>query len=68
MQHMRFSTGGCVIHKIHPHGYAGRVSAWFDASGRMLDAEYFDCRNRSRTVRVGTPLWEATYAAVRHLL
>lgn len=44
MQKFNFSTGGFVIHKI-PCG-AGKLSAWYDISGNLLDIEKFDKNGR----------------------
>ena len=50
MQKHAFANGGFVIHKIRIEPFAGRFSAWFDASGALLDAEQIDALNRSRRV------------------
>lgn len=38
-QKQTFSSGGFVLHRIPYNG--GRLSAWFDDEGKLLDAEYF---------------------------
>ena len=39
IQKQTFSTGGFVLHRISYNG--GKLSAWFDADGKLLDVEYF---------------------------
>jgi hypothetical protein len=39
IQKQTFSTGGFVLHRIPYNG--GKLSAWFDAEGKLTDAEYF---------------------------
>jgi len=39
MQIARFSQGGFALHAI-THLSRAKISAWFDAQGRLLDAEY----------------------------
>lgn len=39
IQKQTFSTGGFVLHRIPYNG--GKLSAWFDADGKLIDAEYF---------------------------
>lgn len=39
IQKQTFSTGGFVLHRIPYNG--GKLSAWFDADGQLIDAEYF---------------------------
>jgi len=41
MQLSRFQTGGFVIHRIVLNGFQGRFSAWYDSTGKLLDAEQF---------------------------
>lgn len=49
MQIAHFSNGGYVVHKAQ---YCGRkYSAWFDASGKLLDAQGFSGNGKS--IRVG---------------
>lgn len=49
MQIAHFSNGGYVVHKAQ---YCGRkYSAWFDASGKLTDAEGFTSAGKS--IRVG---------------
>lgn len=56
IQKADFPDGGFVLHKI-PAG-SGRMSAWYDKDGRLLDAEYLtDSRRGSRPVKRGGPLW-----------
>lgn len=38
-QKQTFSNGGFVLHRIPYNG--GKLSAWFDADGQLIDAEYF---------------------------
>lgn len=53
-----FPDGGYVVHKL-TGSFAGRCSAWFDASGRMLDAEQMTNPDSlaSRPVKRGGPIW-----------
>jgi len=57
IQLSRFPDGGFVIHKISVDGASGRFSAWFDATGKLLDAEQL-IGNRSRPVKRNGPIWE----------
>jgi hypothetical protein len=56
MQFASFSSGGFVLHKV----IIGRLrySAWFDSSGKLLDAEGFDSRNRTHGVKRDGPVWQ----------
>lgn len=58
MQFIRFPDGGFVIHKI-TGAFKGRVSAWFDRAGRLLDAEQFAAGfgGPSHPVKVNGPIW-----------
>jgi len=48
MQVAKFTTGGYVVHKAQ---YCGRkYSAWFDASGKLTDAQGFA---GNKSIRVG---------------
>ena len=48
MQKQTFSTGGFVLHKVpHPHDDCTHMSAWYDASGRLLDAEVINRQSRA---------------------
>lgn len=54
----RFSTGGCVIHKIKIGIAPVKYSAWFDADGKMLDAEIVrDGHKTTLTVKKDGPVW-----------
>lgn len=52
MQVQRFSNGGYVAHglKFNSDFCKLRISAWYDADGRVTDCEGFDAANRSRPV------------------
>lgn len=77
MHRITFATGGFVLHRVHaPEITRCRVSAWYDAAGRLLDATRTDSRGRSYWIepagrgplpvhlrRIG-PLWRPTTAAV----
>ena len=39
IQKQTFQNGGFVLHHIPYNG--GKLSAWFDADGKLIDAEYF---------------------------
>lgn len=47
MQVSRFSNGGFVLHKIQPQSGGGKISAWFDATGKLLDCERYNIAGRS---------------------
>ena len=48
MQIAHFTNGGYVVHKVQ---YCGRkYSAWFDADGKLTDAEGF---KGNKSIRVG---------------
>lgn len=40
IQKQTFSNGGFVLHRI-PYGEGGKLSAWFDQNGNLLNVEYF---------------------------
>lgn len=40
VQKRSLTNGGFVLHKI-PYGEGGKLSAWFDADGLLIDVEYF---------------------------
>lgn len=69
MQVNRFTNGGYVIHKA----LDGRVSAWFDAEGKLLDCERLDGAGRSRKPNAATreylaergPHWVAQWNAAQ---
>jgi hypothetical protein len=49
MQHSEFSNGGFVLHRIAPRGRGeGKISAWFNRAGELLDSVYIDTLNRER--------------------
>ena len=50
---------GFVLHKLEPAWIArgSRLSAWFDLSGKMLDAELINSREHSRAIPADSPLW-----------
>lgn len=57
----RFGDGGYVVHKI-TGPFKGKVSAWFDANGNILDAEQvginpFGQSPSCRPVKRGGPIW-----------
>lgn len=58
MQVSYFHNGGYVVHKI-TGSFEGRVSAWFDAGGNMLDAEQLIGwgPDASREVKRDGPIW-----------
>lgn len=58
MQLSVFHTGGFVAHKVTVGRCKRHVSAWFDASGRLLDAEYVDPCGRTRPVLRGRAVWK----------
>lgn len=67
MQLMRFSNGGYVIHRL-TGSWNGRISAWFDAKGRLLDCERIDGANRSQPVKRDGPIWQhVASVGVRHV-
>jgi hypothetical protein len=58
IQKAQFSTGGFVIHKIRPlSGKPGRISAWFDLAGGLIDVEYVNIAGRATVVKPGGKLW-----------
>lgn len=56
MQHVQFPDGGYVLHKI-TGDFSGRVSAWFDKTGNLVDAEQLLPSGKSRPLRKAGPLW-----------
>jgi hypothetical protein len=62
IQHSAFPDGGFVLHRIVFASENGRFSAWFDARGKVLDAEclFTHWRNGqtvSRPVKKDGPIW-----------
>jgi hypothetical protein len=57
MQKATFDGGGYVLHKI-TGSFSGRASAWFDAYGKMLDAEQITPRGSVRTLKRNSPMWK----------
>lgn len=57
IQHKTFTTGGYVLHRVSVPTISGHCSAWFDASGKLLDAEHFDRKFKRRSVRKNGPTW-----------
>ena len=53
----RFSDGGFVLHRITDPQMAGRMSAWYDAQGNVLDAEAYDKLNRAHPVKANSFAW-----------
>jgi hypothetical protein len=39
MQIARFENGGFALHRVELFGYKGRFSAWYSATGELLDCE-----------------------------
>lgn len=56
MQHQQFANGGYVLHKMTGF-WTNKVSAWFDANGKLLDAEHILRSNVSRAVKRDGPMW-----------
>lgn len=50
MQVQRFTNGSGVAHKVHLSGYHGHFSVWFDAGGKLTDAERFHANGRPVSV------------------
>ena len=68
IQYSRFSNGGYVLHKITGY-WRGHCSAWFDAGGKLLDAEIlYPDRYASRPVKVGGPMWREVQRVGRSYL
>ena len=57
IQHSTFPDGGFVLHKVTFPMFAGRFSAWFDRSGKLLDAEAISDRNRCTQVKRDGVKW-----------
>lgn len=50
MQVSRFSNGGFVVHKITHATKSGKVSAWYNKYGSLVDCEFIDSLGRSRSI------------------
>ena len=55
------NTNGYVVHRI-PGYWSGRVSAWFNGSGELIDAEqyiggHWKYAEVTRPIREGSPMW-----------
>ena len=68
IQVCRFENGGCAIHRI-PYRANHVASAWFDAMGNMMDAEWrrIDSRTTYHVARNG-PAWQAIVEVSRPTL
>lgn len=56
----KFEGGGFVIHKIVGN-YKGRMSAWFDENGKLVDAEQIiptPLGVKAQPVKKGGPMWK----------
>lgn len=70
-----FSNGGFALFRIHVSADKPRVSAWFNADGKLIGTEYSDKAGRSRSLRakrdlnkvrgIGLAEWIAKTAAGR---
>jgi hypothetical protein len=60
MQYARFSNGGYVLHRLKGR-WVGRVSAWFDSSGKLQDVEHFtrEAMSSGRSIKWKGPMWVA---------
>lgn len=47
IQHITFSNGGFVLHKVEIEGYKGCFSAWYNKNGELLEWERRICINRT---------------------
>ncbi len=56
----KFHDGGFVLHNIPGRSGGSRISAWYSADGKCIDAELFTGLTRSsgRSVKVGGPTWD----------
>jgi hypothetical protein len=61
----RFADGGFVLHKITDPKLTGRLSAWFDASGQLIDCEALDRLHRARPVTKDGFAWSIAARAGR---
>lgn len=50
-QFVPFSNGGFALFRINVSASKPRVSAWFNADGKLIGTEYSDKAGRSRTLR-----------------
>jgi hypothetical protein len=62
MKYASFSNGtqGFILHNVAlASKWSGRCSAWYDANGKLLDAEQYvgTWTKRTRPVKVGGPMW-----------
>lgn len=56
----KFQGGGFVIHKI-VGSFKGRMSAWFDENGKLIDAEQLYLTPmgfKARPVKKDGPMWK----------
>lgn len=70
IQIQRFYDDSFVVHRITNVCFAGRISAWFDKNGVLLEAEQFrtpTARGSFRVIR-GGPIWKSLeHIGRRHL-
>lgn len=57
IQKMKFSNGGFVLHRIQGD-FSGKVSAWFDDIGELLDAEQILPSRQCRPIKRNGPIWQ----------
>ena len=66
MQLSRFSNGGYVLHKVTTRlNHRSHCSAWFDADGKLVDAELIFRDGTTRPVRRSRGIWNELCAIGR---
>ena len=66
MQKHTFSNGGFCLHDLRGIIAGGKVSAWYDANGRLLDCEYFPDKHPDEPRRIPARYTNARAMLERH--
>lgn len=64
MHKSKFPDGGFVIHGITSATNGGKVSAWYDSHGVLLDCEFIDSKGRVRNIPEN---WHACYRRLQSI-
>lgn len=59
MQHIKLPDGGFILHKLPCHlGNGLHLSAWYDVTGKLIDAERLTKTGAMRNVWKGGAVWD----------
>jgi hypothetical protein len=57
MKIAHFMNGGFVLHGI-TGDFKGRVSAWYDKEGKLIDCEQYPSIANVRSIKRNGPMWQ----------